>query len=182
MAQLKQEQHCTSRDYWNLPEGVRAELIDGRLYDMAPPNFVHQKLVSQLARIIGNYVVLNQGECEVITAPFAVDLNADDENWVEPDISVICDRNKLSERGCEGAPDFIVEVVSPSSRTRDYQTKMVMYANAGVREYWIVDPLKKATTVYYFEEDAAPIVFPFNQDICVGIYGDLQINIETLLK
>lgn len=182
MAQLKQGQHCTSSDYWNLPEGVRAELIDGCLYDMAPPSFAHQKLVSELHHAFMKYVKSNQGECEVILAPYAVDLNADDENWVEPDISIICDRSKLSDRGCEGAPDFIVEVVSPSSRTRDYQTKMVMYASAGVREYWIVDPLKKATTVYYFEEDVAPIVFPFKQDICVGIYGDLQINIEELLK
>lgn len=182
MAQLKQNCRYTAEDYWNLPDGVRAELIDGYLYDMAPPNFAHQKLVMQLARIIGNYVAANQGECEVIPAPFAVNLDASDENWVEPDISVICDRGKLSDRGCKGAPDFIIEVVSPTSRTRDYQTKMVMYANAGVREYWIVDPIKKATTVYYFQEDVAPIVFPFGQDISVGIYGDLHINIEALLK
>lgn len=182
MSRLKQESYDTSKDYWNLPDGVRAELIDGRLYDMAPPNFQHQKLVSELHHALMNYVKANQGECEVLPAPFAVNLNADDENWVEPDISVICDRNKLSDRDCEGAPDFIIEVVSTGSRPRDYQTKMVMYANAGVREYWIVDPMKKATTVYYFEEDVAPIVFPFGQDINVGIYGDLYVNIEALLK
>lgn len=182
MAQLRQGYHYTAEDYWNLPDGVRAELIDGKLYDMAPPSFLHQKLVSELHHTLMKYIKANQGQCEAIPAPFAVNLNADDENWVEPDISVICNRNILSDRGCEGAPDFIIEVVSPASRTRDYQTKMVMYANAGVREYWIVDPIKKATTVYYFQEDVAPIVFPFSQDIGVGIYGGLYINIEALLK
>lgn len=182
MANPKQEIYHTAEDYWNLPEGVHAELVDGQLYKMEPPDFRHQKLVAQLTRILGNYIAANGGECEIIPAPFAVNLNADDENWVEPDISVICDRKKLSDRGCEGAPDFIVEVVSPGSRSRDYQTKMVMYAEAGVREYWIVDPMKKATTVYYFEEDVAPILFPFGQDISVGIYRDLHINIEALLK
>lgn len=179
-------QHCekpyTSEDYWNLPEGKRAELIDGRLYDMAPPGFLHQKLVSELHHMIKSYVKSNGGECEVIPAPFAVNLNADDEKWVEPDISVICDKAKLSERGCEGAPDFIIEVVSPSSRKMDYTTKTGLYSDAGVREYWIVDSLKRRTTVYRFEEDVAPIVFPFGENIAVGIYGDLEINMEKLLE
>lgn len=106
---------------------------------------------------------------------------AADEKWVEPDISVICDRNKLSERGCEGAPDFIIEVVSPGSRKMDYAIKMNLYADAGVWEYWIVDPMKNRTTVYFFEEDIAPVVFPFDRDITVGIYGNLNINVAALL-
>lgn len=177
-----QEALYTSEDYWNLPEGERAELIDGRLYGMAPPGFRHQKLVSQLARVLGNYIAEQGGSCEVLPAPFAVNLNADDEKWVEPDISVICDRSKLSERGCEGAPDFIIEVVSPGSRRMDYAVKVNLYAGAGVREYWIVDPMKNRTTVYFFEEDVAPVVFPFEHDITVEIYGGLSINMETLLR
>lgn len=172
----------TAEDYWKLPEGKRAELIDGQLYDMAPPGFVHQKLVSELARTIGNYVEANGGGCEVILAPFAVNLNADGRKWVEPDISVICDKEKLSERGCEGAPDFIIEVVSPSSRKMDYTKKTALYSEAGVREYWIVDSLKRSTTVYRFEEDVAPIVFPFEVDIEVGIYQNLEINVGKLLE
>lgn len=175
------EKLYTAEDYWNLPEGKRAELIDGTFYDMAPPNFRHQKLIAQLTRMIGNHIAESNGKCEVMPAPFAVNLTADDEKWVEPDISVICNREKLSDRGCEGAPDFIIEVVSPTSRRMDYAIKMNLYADAGVREYWIVDPLKNRTTVYFFEEDIAPVVFPFDRDIVVGIYGDLKINIAALL-
>lgn len=176
------ERFYTSDDYWNLPEGERAELIDGVLYGMAPPNFRHQKLVSELHNILMNHVKSQKGGCEVIPTPFAVNLTADDEKWVEPDISVICDRSKLSDRGCEGAPDFIIEVVSPSSRRMDYAVKMQLYADAGVREYWIVDPIKDRTTVYFFEEDFAPVVFPFDTDITVGIYGSLSINVAELLR
>lgn len=90
----------TSEDYWNLPEGERAELIDGKFYDMAPPSRIHQKLVFTISRIIGNYIADRHGSCEVYPAPFAVNLDADDKDWVEPDISVICDPNKLTDRGC----------------------------------------------------------------------------------
>ena len=108
-------------------------------------------------------------------------MNKDDKTYVEPDISVICDKNKLDDRGCNGAPDFIIEVVSPSSRKMDYSTKNTLYSDAGVREYWIVDPEKQRTTIYRYEEDAAPTVLPFDQTITVGIYGDLKINIAELL-
>lgn len=172
----------TSEDYWKLPEGRRAELIDGQLYDMAPPSFVHQKLVSELHHALMNHVKSKGGGCEVIPAPFAVNLNADDEKWVEPDISVICDKGKLTEWGCQGAPDFVIEIVSPSSRRMDYLRKTFLYSEAEVREYWIVDVLKKRTTVYRFEEDVAPIIFPFRENISVGIYSDLEINMEGLLE
>lgn len=92
----------TSEDYWNLPEGERAELIDGKFYDMALPSRIHQKLVFTISRIIGNYIADHRGSCEVYPAPFAVNLDADDKNWAEPDISVICDPNKLTDRGCSG--------------------------------------------------------------------------------
>lgn len=179
---LLKNERCTSEDYWNLPDGQRAELIDGKLYDMAPPSRIHQKLVSQLSREIGNYIESKNGSCEVYPAPFAVNLNADDETYVEPDISVICDNSKLTDKGCSGAPDLVIEIVSPSSRRMDYNTKNALYSDAGVREYWIVDPAKERTTVYHYEEDAAPIVFPFDQAVPVGIYGDLVITIADLLK
>ncbi|MBO5304017.1 MAG: Uma2 family endonuclease [Lachnospiraceae bacterium] len=170
-------------DYiYSLPAGQRAELIDGVVYDMAPPNTIHQRLVNRFSQKITNYIDSKQGDCEVFPAPFAVFLNADDKNYIEPDISVICDKNKLDDKGCNGAPDFIIEIVSPSSRKMDYRTKMTLYADAGVREYWIVDPEKERTTVYRYEEDAAPMIVPFQQEITVGIYGDLNINISELLK
>lgn len=90
-------------------------------------------------------------------------------------------RSKLTDRGCTGAPDWIVDVVSPSSRRMDYSIKNAIYSGAGVREYWIVDPAKQRTTVYHYEEDATPIIVPFDMPIAVGIYSGLQITIEHLL-
>lgn len=173
----------TAEDYWNLPEGVRAELIDGELYDMTPPNRAHQKIVLRISRVIDEFIERHNGECEVYPAPFAVNLNADDSTYVEPDVSVICDPSKLTSRGCTGAPDFIAEVVSPSSRRMDYLTKGSLYSNAGVREYWVVDPEKSKTTVYDFENESfAPIIYPFSSPIPVGIYPGLTITIAELLK
>ena len=177
-----QERFYTTDDIYALPDGQRAELVDGHIYYMAPPSRTHQRITIELSTIINNYIKSNNGPCEVDVAPFAVFLNKDDKNYVEPDISVICDQSKLDDRGCNGAPDFIIEIVSPGSRKMDYRTKMNLYGEAGVREYWIVDPERKCTVVYRYEEDAAPIFFPFDQTITVGIYGDLQINIAELLQ
>ena len=176
----KQHAH-TSEDYWNLPDGERAELIDGQLYNMAPPSRIHQELVSELTQTIGFHIKSKSGSCKVYPAPFAVNLNADDKTYVEPDISVICDKNKLTDRGCSGAPDLVIEIVSPSSRKMDYSTKNALYSDAGVREYWIVDPAKERTTIYRYEEDAAPIIVPFDMPIAVGIYSGLQITIADLI-
>ena len=90
--------------------------------------------------------------------------------------------NKLTDRGCSGAPDLIFEVVSPSSRRMDYNRKNALYSDAGVREYWIVDPVKERVTVYHYEEDAAPTIYTFTQLITVGIYKDLTITIADLLN
>lgn len=179
---LPKEHTYTSKDYWNLPEDQRAELIDGQFYDMAPPSRIHQKLVHLISYTIEDYIRKHDGECEVYPSPFAVNLEAADKDWVEPDISVICDKNKLTDRGCSGAPDLIVEVVSPSSRRMDYSTKNALYSEAGVREYWIVDPEKERTTIYHYEEDAAPTIYTFSQAVPVGIFEGLSIIIAELLK
>lgn len=181
MSLPKKQYDNTSKDYWGLPEGTRAELIGGRLYAMAPPNYRHQKLVSEFTQVLGNYIKAHHGTCEVIPAPFAVDLEADDQTWVEPDISVICDPDKLTEQGCSGAPDLVVEIVSPSSRKMDYATKNALYLNAGVREYWIVDPMKERITVYHYEEDAAPVIYPFDAPIQAAIFPGLTITVTELL-
>lgn len=178
---LLKDNRYTSEDYWSLPEGTRAELIDGKFYDMAPPSRIHQKLVFSISRVIGNYIADHHGSCEVYPAPFAINLDADDKDWVEPDISVICDPDKLTDRGCSGAPDLIFEIVSPSSRRMDYNQKNALYANAGVREYWIVDPVKERVTVYHYEDDAAPAIYTFDYEIPVGIYPGLTIKIRDLL-
>lgn len=178
---LPQERIYTSEDYWNLPEGQRAELIDGKLYAMAPPNRIHQKLVSRLTQTIGSFIDSGKGTCEVYPAPFAVNLNMNDKIWVEPDISVICDRKKLSDRGCEGAPDWIIEIVSPGNPKNDYTIKLFKYRTAGVREYWIVNPMKEVIQVYIFEGMEDSDVYSFYDEISVHIFDGLTIKISDLL-
>ena len=127
----------TMDDIYALPDGERAELIDGKIYYMAPPNTKHQTLVMELSYQIKDYIKRNDGGCRVFPAPFAVFLNKDDKNYVEPDISMICDEKKITDKGCYSAPDWTIEIVSPSSRPMDYFTKLFKYRTAGVREYWI---------------------------------------------
>ena len=179
---LLKNDHYTSEDYWNLPEEERAELINGKFYDMAPPSRIHQKLVSKLTALFNQYITDHHGSCEVYPAPFAVNLDADDKDWVEPDISVICDPNKLTDRGCSGAPDLIFESVSPASRKMDYSLKNMIYSQAGVREYWIVDPAKEKVVVYCYENDSDPCLYSFDADVPVGIYPGLTIRIRDLLN
>lgn len=121
---LPQERSYTIEDIYALPEGERAELIDGQIYYMDPPGRTHQRISMALSRKISDYIEKNKGECEVYAAPFAVFLNEDKRNYVVPDISVICDPSKLEEDGCHGAPDWIIEIVSPGSKRMDYSTKV----------------------------------------------------------
>lgn len=177
-----QNKAYTSEDYWNLPEGERAELMDGQFYAMAPPSRIHQKLVTELTAEIRNFIKSNDGFCEVYSAPFAVDLEANDRTWVEPDVSVICDKNKLTDRGCKGAPDFVIEITSPSSQSRDYLKKLWLYRKSNVKEYWIVNPRTESVIVYYFFEDSSAS-YSFSDIIPVGIYrGQLSICIMDLLN
>lgn len=176
---LPQERIYTIEDIYSLPEGTRAELFDGRIYYMAPPSRRHQQILGTLYRKIADYIDQNKGTCEVDIAPFAVFLNEDDRNYVEPDISVICDRIKLTDKGCAGAPDWIIEIVSPDSRKMDYLTKLFKYRTAGVREYWLVDPDKNRILVYYFEKDNTGD-FSFADTVQVGIYEDFSIDFSKL--
>ena len=178
---MPQEHIYTSEDYWNLPEGQRAELIDGKLYAMAPPNRIHQRLVHQLDKLIGNYIDSNHGACEVYPAPFAVNLTANDKAWVEPDISIICDSKKLDEKGYHGAPDWIIEILSPSTIRMDCGIKLFKYRTAGVREYWTVNPKIRTVNVYDFEHDEKTDQYTFDDEIPVCIYEDLVIRIADLL-
>ena len=181
MALLKEESY-TIEDIYALPDGERAELIDGHIYYMAPPSYKHQKLVMELSAIIRNYIKQHKGTCEVLPAPFAVYLGEINNTYVEPDISVICDPNKLDDKGCKGAPDWIIEIVSPASRKMDYLLKLFKYHSAGVREYWIIDPAKEKVVVYYYDRDSDPCLYSFDSDIPVGIYPGLSIKINDLLK
>lgn len=180
MPALAQERLYTTEDIYALPDGERAELINGQIYMMVPPSRKHQDILSFLHLAIGNHIANNSGECRVYPAPFAVFLFADDSKYLEPDISVICDKSKLNDRGCNGAPDWIIEIVSPGSRAMDYYTKLSLYREAGVREYWIVDPVKQAIFVYDMEQAAAPVIYSFADKIKVNIYENLEIDFSRL--
>ena len=169
----------TLDDIYSLPDGTRAELIDGHFYYMAPPSTKHQRISGFLHNKIYQYISNHNGACETFTAPFAVFLNQDNKNYVEPDISVICDRSKLTDKGCNGAPDWIIEVVSPSSKRMDYLIKLLKYQTAGVREYWIVDPDKNRIIVYNFETENIN-EYSFNDIVKTGIYDDLEIDFNSL--
>lgn len=174
-AVAKQLDYYTIDDIYNLPDGQRAELIDGELYMMATPGRIHQRLVMVLSNSIFNYIQGKSGNCEVYSAPFAVFLNADDKIYLEPDITVICDKDKLIDEGCKGAPDWIIEIVSPSSRQMDYNKKLFKYRTAGVREYWIVDSMKQLIMAYNFEHDNFE-QYSFSDKVKVGIYEDFEID------
>ena len=175
----QQNKEYTIDDIYALPDGQRAELIDGQMYMMAPPNRRHQRILLSLSRKIADYIDKKGGSYEVDIAPFAVFLNADDKNYVEPDISVICDPDKLTDKGCTGAPDWIIEIVSPGSRRTDYYTKLFKYRTAGVKEYWIVDPEKNRILVYNFaSEDTGD--YTFSEAVKAGIYEDLEIDFSSI--
>lgn len=170
----------TIDDIYALPDGERAELIDGQIYYMAPPSRKHQTIARELFSSINSYIKSKGGSCESFFAPFAVFLNENNITYVEPDICVICDPAKLNDKGCIGAPDWIIEIVSPRSRRLDYYTKLSLYHVANVREYWIVDPMKQTILVYDMEHDSAPMIYSFTDSVKVHIYDDLSIHFSEL--
>lgn len=176
---LPQLKTYTEEDYYNLPEDVRAELINGQFYDMSAPSRIHQEILGSMYVAISNHIKSKGGSCRVYPAPFAVKLLNDKKNIVEPDISVICDPDKLTDKGCNGAPDWIIEIVSPSNPSHDYITKLSLYHDAGVREYWIVDPQSKYIHVYNMETGNLG-VYSFNDNIKAGIYNDLFIDFSSI--
>lgn len=179
--ELTQKKIYTTEDIYALPEGQRAELIDGQMYMTAPPRAVHQRISYAIARKISNYIDHKKGDCEVFLAPFAVFLNADNKTYVEPDISVICDQSKPDEYGCNGAPDWIIEIASPTDSNRDYGIKLFKYRTAGVREYWIVNPQTRTVMVYNFEDESDTNQYTFDDEIPARIYRDLILRISDLL-
>lgn len=173
------EKIYTEEDYYSLPEDVRSELIDGYFYNMSAPSRIHQEILNYINNAIYNYIRANNGSCKVYPAPFAVNLYKDKKTIVEPDISVICDKSKLTDRGCSGAPDWIVEIVSPSNPSHDYIRKLNLYANAGVREYWIVNPMTELIYLYYFAENQfQAICHSFRDEVNGSIFGNFQICLK----
>ena len=154
---LPQEKHYTYADYLTWDEREHVELIEGAPVMMSPPSRVHQEISGELFRQIANY--LEGKKCRVYAAPFAVrlfekpgDAASSVDTVVEPDISVVCDRDKLDDKGCKGAPDLVIEILSPSSIRNDRLTKFNLYQRAGVREYWIVSPDERTVQTYLLKD------------------------------
>lgn len=152
MALPVQKAWHTFEDALSWDEGERIEIIDGEALMMAAPSRIHQEICFEIGRQLGNY--LEGKQCRAYPAPFSVRLFEKDgdtpenvDTVVEPDISVVCDRNKLDQYGCKGAPDLIIEVLSPSTQRHDQLVKLNLYQRAGVREYWIVDPENRTVRV-----------------------------------
>ena len=178
---LAQPKFYTEEDYNNLPENVRAELIDGQIYYQAAPSRIHQEILSNLHAAIHHYIKSNGGSCKVYPAPFAVKLRENSETIVKPDISVICDSSKLTDKGCSGAPDWIIEITSPSNSSHDYIKKLNLYYDAGVHEYWIVNPMNETIYVYDFrKEQVEANSYSFSDQIKVNIYDHFTIDFKEI--
>lgn len=179
----KLQQKYTYADYSLWPEDERWELIDGEAYAMNAPIRIHQEVVSELGRQIGNYL---QGKpCKVYVAPFDIRLPRKDEadakveTVVQPDLSIICDKSKLDKLGCRGAPDWIVEVLSPSTTLKDMDTKRSLYQQHGVQEYWIIHPEDRWLMVYTPDAQGRygqPGVFGMDGPTAVQLFPDLGID------
>ncbi|MBQ8296924.1 MAG: Uma2 family endonuclease [Ruminococcus sp.] len=172
----------TAEEFFELsPESSseQYELINGEIVALASPSELHQRILGEIFAELRNYIKSNMGSCRPFVAPFDVKLN--DSNVVQPDVMVICDRDKLDGKRCNGAPDLVIEVAS-SNYARDYIDKLDLYSKAGVREYWIVDPAYNKILVYFFEKNRFPNIYTFDAAVPVGIYdGKLNICIAELL-
>ncbi len=173
------EDHHTLEDYYRLPGDVRAELIDGRFYYMASPTPAHQEALTGLLIQFSVYIRSHKGDCQLYPAPLDVQLDSDIHTMVQPDFLVVCDKNKIKKDRICGAPDFIAEILSPSSRKLDSNIKLLKYLQAGVKEYWLVDPEAQRVICYFFAETGLmPCIYPFDQEIPVQLYlGELTIRL-----
>lgn len=177
-------QHYTYGDYRTWPNTERWELIHGIAVAMTAPLRIHQRFVSKINTQIDNYLTIKKLSCQVYPAPFEVRLPQAHENdndidtVVEPDITVICDLNKLDKYGCRGAPDWIVEVISPSTALRDQRIKRDLYQQHAVREYWIVHPMDRIVIVYMLENGKykLPHIYAMDYPIASAIFPDLTID------
>ena len=174
----------TIDEIYALPEGIHAELIDGQIYYMASPTRLHQEITGEMHLAVANYIKAHGGACKVYIPPFAVFLSGDDSMYLEPDLTVVCNPDKLDERGCVGAPDWVVEVLSPSSRRMDRIIKMLKYRMAGVREYWIIDPDTRTVSVFLFntadETKEQALVYSFEDRIPCSLFPDLEIHLADI--
>ena len=173
----------TVEDYYELSKDDRLELIDGVLYNMSSPSSIHQVLAGKIFNMLENYIMGKKGQCIPIISPMDVQLDCDDKTILQPDVMIVCDRDKIKKGVVYGAPDFVVEVLSPSTIRRDKSLKISKYMCAGVREYWIVDPKKKNIVVYVDDggDDYDIFLYTFENEVPVCIFGgECKINFKEI--
>lgn len=184
------ERRYNFQDYLGWSDEERWELIDGVPHNMSPsPSTKHQQILRELAVEFSTY--LRGKTCEAFIAPFDVRLSAegksDDQvnNVVQPDLSVICDPNKLDEKGCKGSPDLIIEILSPSTGKLDRWIKYKLYERTGVKEYWIVEPANSTVEVFTLNEQGQfelHAVYGKEDQVKVGLFDDLVIDLQIIFK
>ena len=181
------EEHFTYADYRSWPDDERRELIDGVAYNMSPaPGFRHQSVSSEMVIQFGTH--LRNSACRVLAAPFDIRLprgdEADDEidTVVQPDLVVVCDRKKLDDKGCKGAPDLVIEILSPPTSSKDLHEKFRLYERVGVKEYWIVHPLDRTVMVFRHDGDSftRPAMFAGEDQIGVPLLGELVVDLSLV--
>jgi Uma2 family endonuclease len=189
---LDESKRYTYADYLTWLDDKRRELINGFIHLMSAPNEIHARISFNWGFLTELFVRKRKGKCRIYHAPFDVRLplnneTADDKikDVVQPDLCVICDLTKLDDKGCIGAPDLIVEVLSPSTLKYDWNYKFNLYESAGVREYWIVDPKAKLVNVFLLQPDGKydlGTVYECNQKAPVHIFEGLEIELNELFE
>ncbi|MCD8120523.1 MAG: Uma2 family endonuclease [Lachnospiraceae bacterium] len=182
----KRQGEYTIEDYYALPEGTRAELIDGTIYFMASPTIRHELIGKEICETISQHIKKNRGRCIVLDSTLDVHLFGDDTVVVQPDVLVICNQDKIRDGVMYGAPDFVVEVMSPSTGFYDRTLKLRKYREAGVRECWLIDQKRQEVEVYVFRDrdmDVLPKVYRFEDVVPVGIFdGECKVDFAEMMQ
>ncbi len=168
----------TMDDINALPEHIRAELIDGHIFYFAGANTIHQRIAGNLYVTLSTHIKQNQGACEVFFPPYSVFLDDENKNSLQPDVLVICDSAKIKEDGCHGAPDLVIEVVSKSTKSRDYGIKLQKYRTSGVKEYWVIDPTRETVLVNWFEDENLNYLYGFDEEIEFHLFPGLTVTLN----
>ena len=177
----KRQGEFTLEDYYALPEDQQAELIDGVIYDMTAPDLTHQQALVFLVSEFRGHIISHKGKCVLSAAPTDVRLDLDDRTMVQPDVLVVCERKQLIRRRVEGAPDLVIEILSPSTRRKDLHIKSGKYARAGVGELWLVDLRDRRIIVYEFDQEDRISLYSIRDQVPVGIFGgELVIDFSEL--
>ena len=181
----KKQGEYTIEDYYQLPEDVRAELIDGVIFVMEAPATIHQAISAEIHFAFKSYIKRKKGTCKTYYSLLDIQLNRDNKTMVQPDVVIMCNRDIIQRKVIYGAPDLVVEVLSKSTRMKDRNIKLRKYREAGVREYWMVDPEQRQVIVYLFEEQQiySQMIYDFGEQVPVGIFdGECQVDFEEIYE